>query len=245
VVLITGAGSGMGRAMAVAFAALGRRVVAVDIDATSAAATVDQLGGSGSSAAAVTADVADPHDVARMIAAATSAFGRIDVVCNNAGVLDAMRSALDTTDEQWARVLAVNLTSVFLVSRAAIPVMLEHGGGVIVNTASIAGLVSGAGGAAYTASKHGVVGLTRQLAFDHGPDGIRVNAICPGAVDTAMTRGLEMPPNFVAPPRRLRMAARRMAQPEEIAKLAVYLASDEASFIHGSTFTIDGGWTMQ
>ena len=242
-VVITGAGSGMGRAMAVEFARHGGRVVAVDIDGARAADTVDLLGDAG--ALALVADVADPAAVAGVINATVEEFGGLDVLCNNAGVLDAMRSAIDTTDEQWARVLAVNLTSVFLVSRAAIPVMLEHGGGVIVNTASIAGLVAGAGGAAYTASKHGVVGLTRQLAFDHGPDGIRVNAICPGAVDTPMTRELQMPEGFVPPPRRLRMAARRMAQPEEIAKLAVYLASDDASFIHGATFTIDGGWTMQ
>ncbi len=156
--------------------------------------------------------------------------------------MDDYKPVLETSEELWNLVLDVNLKGAFLTSKRLIPHMLENGGGVIVNTASISGVVAGGGGAAYTASKHGVLGLTRQLAFDYGPKGIRANAICPGAVATGMTE--EVFSNPAALERVNAVPAGRYAQPEEIAKLALYLASDDSSFVHGAAFLIDGGWTV-
>jgi 3-oxoacyl-[acyl-carrier protein] reductase len=244
VVVVTGAGSGMGEAMTRAFHAEGASVVAVDRDTAAVEAVVAGLDGTEDRAIARTVDVSDAEAVARF--GAEVAAGRVDVLCNNAGVLDDYLPAHETSPELWARILGVNLTGPYLMARALVPRMLEEGAGAIVNTASIAAFVGGGGGAAYTASKHGLLGLTRQMAFDYGRHGIRVNAICPGAVATGMTTELRTPElgnehvNAVieATP------AGRWGRPEEIAALALFLASDEASFIHGTPVLADGGWTV-
>jgi 3-oxoacyl-[acyl-carrier protein] reductase len=152
---------------------------------------------------------------------------------------------LETSEEQWDRVLGINLKGMYLTSRALLPQMIDHGGGVIVNTASIAGMVAGGGGAAYTAAKHGVIGLTRQLAFDFGPKGVRANAICPGAVETGMTHDLFEAGEAEVMESVNSVPAGRYAQPEEIATLALFLAGDESDFIHGAAYVIDGGWTVR
>jgi 3-oxoacyl-[acyl-carrier protein] reductase len=239
VVLITGAGSGMGRAMAHEFAAAGASVAALDINGETAAATARSVG---DGALAVQADVGAADDVSRALRAVLHAFGRVDVLCNNAGILDGYADALNTSDELWQRVLATNLTGPFLMSRAVLPHMLERGAGVIINTGSTSAFVAGGGGAAYTASKHGIVGLTKQLAYNFGKQGVRVNAICPGATRTGMTADLMEDEHVGA----LIDAtiAQRWAEPEEIARLAVYLASDDASFAHGAAFVLDGGWLV-
>ncbi len=172
--------------------------------------------------------------------------GGIDVLCNNAGVLDGYAPADETSVELWQQVLAVNLTGPFLLARRLAPQMAQRGGGAIVNTASISSFVAGGGGAAYTASKHGLLGLTRQLAFDYGRKGVRVNAICPGAVATEMTASLRTPTeaNAHVDAQIAATPAGRWAQPEEIAELALYLASEQASFLHGTPVLIDGGWTL-
>lgn len=240
VVLITGAGSGMGRSMAREFAAEGATVVALDRDGASAARTADEIDGK---ASAVTADVSQRADVDRAIAETLAHHGRIDVLCNNAGILDGYADALNTSDELWDSIIATNLTGAFLMARGVLPTMIDRGNGSIINTASISGWVAGGGGVAYTASKHGIIGLTKQLAFNHGAQGVRVNAICPGAVQTGMTADLVDDANvqgMIAD-----TLAGRWAQPEEIAHLAVFLASDKASFAHGGVYVMDGGWLVR
>ncbi|MEV4582083.1 SDR family oxidoreductase [Nonomuraea jabiensis] len=184
--LITGAGSGIGRAMAVGFAKAGARVVACDVNEESARRTAADIG---AAALAVTADIGDEAAVAALVGTAIDAHGRIDVLCNNAGIMDTMALPADITLAEWDRVLRVNLTGTFLVTHAVLPHLLRQGGGAIVNTASEAGIRGGAAGAAYTASKHGVVGLTKSVAWAHAKDGIRCNAILPGPTMTGIADG--------------------------------------------------------
>jgi NAD(P)-dependent dehydrogenase (short-subunit alcohol dehydrogenase family) len=242
--VITGAGSGMGKAMVERFHAEGANVVAADIDGDAAARTVSAL--NGGRALSVPTDVSDAASVDALAEAVLEQFGRVDVVCNNAGVLDDYTPAHETSDDLWRKIIGVNLTGPFNVSRRFVQVMLPQGKGVIVNTASISAFIAGGGGAAYTASKHGVLGLTRQLAFDYGGKGIRVNAICPGATATGMTSHLLTPEgrNEHVDQAIAGTPAGRWAKPEEIASLAAFLASDDADFIHGAAYMIDGGWTL-
>lgn len=242
VAVITGAGSGMGAAMARGFHEEGATVVAVDVDAAGLERTLADLGGASDRARTVVLDVTDRDAVA--------AFGagleRVDILCNNAGILDDYRPAHETDWELWTRILGVNLTGPYLMSHAIVPTMLAQGRGAIVNTASIAGFVAGGGGAAYTTSKHGLIGFTKQLAFDYGRRGIRANAICPGAIATGMTVELRTPElgNEHVNAAIEATPAGRWGEPEEVAALALFLASDEAAFIHGVPVLVDGGWTL-
>ncbi|MCU1647429.1 MAG: putative oxidoreductase, family [Nocardia sp.] len=241
VAVITGAGSGIGRAMAVAFAAAGAKGVAADIDITGAEKTAADIG---SAALPVAVDISDEASVARLVDTAVETFGRIDVLCNNAGIMDTMALPADTSIEVWDRVLRINLTGTFLVTRAVLPHMLKQAAGAIVNTASEAGVRGGAAGIAYTASKHGVVGITRNVAWAHANDGIRCNAILPGPTLT----GIAGPtPNWDAEGitrlRPILSLAQNIAQPEQMADVAVFLASDAAAFINGAILPVDGGWS--
>ena len=242
VVVVTGAGSGMGRAMVHEFVSNGAKVAALDINIDSAAATVKALESPGQ-ALAVQADVSDVESVGAAVAEVEAWAGRVDILCNNAGIVDSFRPAHEVPLEEWHRTIAVDLTGPFLMARAVIPGMLQRGEGVIVNTASISSFSAAGGGSAYTAAKHGVLGLTRQLTFDYGRLGIRVNAICPGATATGLTMpvvGSDFLPDTEAELGRI--PAQRWCSPEEIAKLASYLASDDAGYIHGAAMVIDGGW---
>uniref|UniRef100_UPI0006A77EEF SDR family NAD(P)-dependent oxidoreductase n=1 Tax=Leucobacter japonicus TaxID=1461259 RepID=UPI0006A77EEF len=242
VVVVTGGGSGMGRAMVQEFAAKGARVAALDINLGSAQESLALLP-EPSMGTAVRADISKPESVAEAVNQVLAWGGKIDVLCNNAGIIDSFGAAHEIPLSEWDLNIAVNLTGPFLMSREVIPHMLSKGGGVIVNTASIASLSAAGGGTAYTAAKHGVLGLTRALTFDYGRKGIRVNAICPGATKTGLTMpegGSETLPENEEEIRRT--PAGRWCEPEEIAKLAVYLASEDASFIHGTEMVIDGGW---
>ncbi|MBK5220037.1 MAG: glucose 1-dehydrogenase [Thermoleophilia bacterium] len=243
VALVTGAGSGIGRATAEMFASEGAEVAVVDVAA--AAATAAAIEAAGGSALAIETDVADAAAVAAMATRAIDCFGRVDVLVNNAGILDDYLPAADTPDEVWDRVLGVNLKGMFHTARALIPQMLENGGGAIVNVASTAALVGGNGGAAYTTSKHGIVGFTRQLCFDYAKAGIRANTVCPGAVETGMTKEI-----FAAGDAAVMEAVRsapigRWAQPDELASVILFLASDEAAFVHGATYVVDGGFSVK
>lgn len=243
VVLVTGAGSGIGRAMTQEFAARGARLGVVDIDGDAAERTLCETGARG---VALACDVSDASQVQTAVATVLQAYGRVDVLCNNAGILDDYRNALDTQDELWHRIIAVNLTGQYLLAKHVLPTMISRGSGAIVNTASIAAHVAGGGGTAYTVAKHGVLGLTRQLAFDFGAKGVRVNALCPGAVASAMSAHLRTPGGGNEHVSAIidGTPAGRWGAPAELAKVAAFLASNDASFLHGSAVTADGGWTL-
>ncbi|MBB5783409.1 SDR family NAD(P)-dependent oxidoreductase [Nonomuraea jabiensis] len=238
--LITGAGSGIGRAMAVGFAKAGARVVVCDVNEERARRTAADIG---AAALAVTADIGDEAAVTALVGTAIDAYGRIDVLCNNAGIMDTMALPADITLAEWERVLRVNLTGTFLVTHAVLPHLLRQGGGAIVNTASEAGIRGGAAGAAYTASKHGVVGLTKSVAWAHAKDGIRCNAILPGPTMTGIADGAGFDPAGAARLGPVLALGERLAQPEQMADAALFLASDAASFINGAIVPVDGGWS--
>ncbi|MFI7154072.1 SDR family NAD(P)-dependent oxidoreductase [Nonomuraea sp. NPDC050022] len=240
VALVTGAGSGIGRAMAVAFAKAGARVVACDIDSGSAERTAADLG---DAAIGVAADISDEASVTALVETAISAYGHIDVLCNNAGIMDTMALPADIPLSLWERVLRVNLTGTFLVTHAVLPYMLSQNSGAIVNTASEAGIRGGTAGAAYTASKHGVVGLTKSVAWAYAKSGIRCNAILPGPTMTGIATNTTFDPAGAARLAPVLALGENMAQPEQMADAALFLASDAASFINGAIVPVDGGWS--
>jgi 3-oxoacyl-[acyl-carrier protein] reductase len=242
VAVVTGAGSGIGRASAELFAKEGARVVVVDINAEPAQATAAAIEAAGGEAIAVPTDVADDAAVRAMAAAASERFGRVNVLMSNAGVLDDFEPAHETSDETWSRILGVNLNGMFFTARALIPGMLESGAGAIVNVASTAGLNGGNGGVAYTTSKHAVIGFTRQLCFDYARKGIRCNVLCPGAVETGMTREILASETAEVMNAINSAPIGRYAQPEELATAALFLAGDDASFVNGAVYVVDGGF---
>ncbi|MFF5103942.1 SDR family NAD(P)-dependent oxidoreductase [Streptomyces sp. NPDC000134] len=242
-VIVTGAGSGIGRAAALAFAAQGDRVVVADLDADGADAVVERIGQAGGTAVAVAGDLGEQEVVDRVTATAVERFGGVDVLVNNAGIMDRMSALADVSDAEWERVLRVNLTAPFLLTRAVLPHMLAAGGGAIVNTASEAGLRGSAAGAAYTASKHGVVGLTKNLAVMYRKQGIRANAICPGGTATAISVDAEQGAHGPATIGAHFVNLGRVSQPEEQAAAIVFLASDAASNINGAILPVDDGWS--
>ena len=239
VALVTGAGSGIGWACVERLAKDGLTVAAVDIDPAAAAACAERFG-----ARAWPADVADEAQVAGLVEAVLAEHGQIDVVANVAGITGSAEATTChvTPVEEWQRVMAVNLTGPFLVCRAVLPHFLERGGGIIINIASVAGIVAFPGRCAYTASKGGVISLTRSLAVDYGGSGVRANAICPGMVETPMTRWrLEDP---VLGPKVLEAIPQgRVAQPGEIAEVVGILASGGLGYANGSAIVLDGGWS--
>ena len=241
VALITGAGSGIGRATALLFAKEGAKVVVADYVPVGGQETVRMIKEAGGEAIFVEADVSKASDVERMVKTAVDAYGRIDILYNNAGITRAAPTA-ETTEEEWDLVLDINLKGVFLGSKYAIPVMLNQGGGVIINTASIAGISGFRGMSAYCASKAAVILLTKTMALEYGRQNIRVNCICPGVIQTAMTKAWN-PDETVqqVPPRG--QPVKRGGQPEEIARAALYLASDDSSFVTGAALVVDGGLT--
>jgi NAD(P)-dependent dehydrogenase (short-subunit alcohol dehydrogenase family) len=246
VAIVTGAGSGIGRAIALRLSAAGAIVVVNDIIADRAHETVALIEASSGKAVPAVADMADDAAVDAFVNAAVDRFGTIDILCNNAGIMDRMQPAVATTTELWNRVLAVNTTGYFFATRAVLPHMLARKSGSIVNTASESGLRGGAAGLAYTVSKHGVVGLTRSVAWAHRNDGIRCNAICPGAVETNIDRGLgfaAFDPEGFAQLGGIPHLMDRVAQPDEMAKVVLFLASDAAWFVNGAILPVDAGWS--
>ena len=239
-VAITGAGSGMGRATARLFAERGADVAVIDIDGEAAEETVSLIGEDGGSAIAVTADSSEAADVEAFVDRTASAFGGIDVLHNNAGIPQESTPVEDVTEATWDRIQAVNLKSTFLGAKYAVPRMRAEGGGVILNTASTAGIRPRTGLSAYCASKGGMITLTKQLAHELAEDEIRVNAICPVATDT------DMLPEFAAgdlsvESMRETIPLGRLAEATDIAHAAAFLASDEANMITGTALEVDGG----
>jgi NAD(P)-dependent dehydrogenase (short-subunit alcohol dehydrogenase family) len=243
VALVTGGASGIGRATAELFAQEGAAVAVVDIDMASGEAVVESISKSGGEALFISCDVTKSDACEQAVDLVVRRWGRLDILFNNAGVTR-RASVLGTTEEEWDWVMAVNLKSVFLMSKAALPTMIERGSGSIVNTSSGWGLVGGKDAVSYCASKGAVVQLTRAMAVDHGPAGIRVNAICPGDTDTPMLANEaqqlgQTHEQILA--ESVDRPLRRVGRPEEIAQSVLFLASDAASFVTGTTLVVDGG----
>ena len=236
---ITGGGSGIGRAQAFRFAEEGASVIVADLNADAAVLVASEVRSTGRKCFAIHVDITDREAVERSVQDAVEQVGRVDILSNTAGLLDGTHQVLDTSPELWDRVLAVNLTGMFNTSKAFIPLMLQQGGGVVLNISSGAGLRGGFGGASYTTSKHGVIGFTRQLAAAYGPRGIRAVGIAPGLIDTPMVAHRMNDPAFLAGA--ARRPAGRIGLVADIANAALFLVSDEASFIHGVTLPVDGG----
>ncbi len=247
VAIITGASTGIGKAAAFLFAENGARVVIADINREGGKKVAEAIQAKGQEALYVAADVTHPKQVQAMVQQALERFGRIDVLYNNAAV-NFFGKALDTSLEDWNRVFSINVAGVFLCCKSVIPVMQAQGGGAIVNTASSAGLVGLRNLAAYTASKGAVLQFTKNLALDYAADHIRVNALCPGVTATEMTmQVIEDDPDPVAARARFDRVIPRgtMAEPIEIARVALFLASDEASYMTGAAVPVDGGYTAE
>jgi NAD(P)-dependent dehydrogenase (short-subunit alcohol dehydrogenase family) len=241
-VIVTGGGSGIGAAAVRQFAAAGANLVVADVNADAAQAVADDIVSVGGSAICVVGDLSRQDVVDKVVGAAVEAFGTVDVLVNNAGIMDSMSGPDETSDAEWERVLRVNLTAPFLLTRAVVPLMLSRGKGAIVNTASEASLRGSAAGTAYTVSKHGLVGLTRSAAVMYRGRGIRVNAIAPGA--TATNIQVDIDPTHTGPtaigPYMSNVG--RVADADETAAVIVFLASDAASDVTGVVLPVDGGW---
>ena len=242
--IVTGAGSGMGKATAMLFAREGAKIAAVDIDEKAAAETVADIERNGGKAIAIRADVSKEADASAMVEATIKRLGAPGVLFNNAGIEGESAFVGKMTAEAFDRVIAINLRGVFLGMKFALPPMVDAGGGSIINQASIAGMVAVRGGAAYCAAKAGVIAMTRVAALEYARYNIRVNCICPGGIETAMAkrirRGAAPDPKAVG---RISVFG-RMGEPEEIANMALFLASDDSSFATGAPFVVDGGWTI-
>ena len=243
VAIVTGGGSGIGAATALLFAAEGAQVVVADIRLDAAHATTATITVSGGTAVAVHADVTQADDVQAMIQTAVHTYGGLDILFNNAGI-GVQGNAVELTEEMWDRVIALNLSGVFLGCKYAIPEMIKRGGGSIINTASIMGLVGGSLSAVYPATKGGVVLLTKNAALDYAQYNIRVNCVCPGHIETPLLqRLLDNPTQREQLLRQYPMG--RLGQAREIAQGVLFLASDEASFVTGSALVLDGGYTAR
>lgn len=246
VAIVTGAGAGIGRASALLFAGEGARIAAVDLDSTTNANVAEEICAAGREALAVQADVSQAKDVTRVVQQVLAKFGRVDILFNNAGIVPHGKIH-QTTEADWDRTMAVNLKSVYLLCHEVVPLFLRQGGGVILNTASATAVRSVVDRAAYSTSKGAVISLTRSMALDYVRGNIRVNCLCPGTIDTpslhqrlaAFADPEEARKQFIA-----RQPMGRLGTPEEVAQAALYLVSDEAKFVTGVAFSIDGGFAV-
>jgi NAD(P)-dependent dehydrogenase (short-subunit alcohol dehydrogenase family) len=245
VALVTGGGSGLGRASALAFAREGARVVVADVVAEGGSATVQMIEKAGGEAVFVKADVSNSTEVEALMVKAIKTYGQIDCAHNNAGIEDTTGSIIECTEEDWDRLININLKSVWLCMKYEIIHMIKRGGGAIVNTSSVAGLVASPTGPVYTATKHGVLGLTKAAALGYAKAGIRINAVCPGPIYTPLleriTRGnTQLESAYIE-----RVPMGRIGTPPEVAEAVVWLCSDAASFITGHAMVVDGGVVTQ
>jgi len=245
VAVITGAASGMGRAMTKLFALEGANVIAADINSEGVDSLIAELKDIPGTIKFCKTDVSKREECDNMLDTAVKDYGSLDILVNNAGIMDGMMPVSELTDDLWNRVIGVNLNSVMYSCRHAINIMTQRGiKGCIINTASVGGLQGCRAGAAYTASKFAVVGITRNIGYMYAQKGIRCNAICPGGVETNIGVGLRAPSQFgLEKAGAGTLLSPRFGKAEEIASVALFLASDAASFVNGTTVTVDGGWT--
>ena len=242
VAIVTGGASGIGRATAILFAREGAKIVIADYNPKGSQETREMIKEEGGKATFIETDVSKPGDVERMVEETVRIYGRLDILFNNAGIGETAK-VTEASLDHWERVLAINLRGVFLGCKYAIPKMIENGGGSIIDNASILAEVGFSEAAAYSASKHGVVGLTKTIALDYAADGIRANTVCPGFIRTPMvTEGLDQQTReYIATLHPLA----RMGEPEEVAEAALFLASERSSFITGTCLFVDGGYTAR
>jgi NAD(P)-dependent dehydrogenase (short-subunit alcohol dehydrogenase family) len=245
VVLVTGGGSGIGRATALLLAKQGAKVMIADYVPEGALKTVAMIKESGGTADCLVADVSVTKQVEMTVAKTVETYGRIDGAFNNAGIEGKMAGTIDTSEENFDRTIAINLKGVWLCMKYEIPQMLKQGGGAIVNTASIAGLVGFEGGSAYNASKHGVIGLTKTAALEYAQKNIRVNCVCPGVIQTPMVARIVDTGQMNESDLAKGEPVGRFGQPAEIGEGVVWLLSDAASFVTGHSMVIDGGWVAR
>jgi len=244
VAIVTGAASGIGRAIAILYAKEGAKVAVADMNLEGAESTVSEIEANGGSAIAVLTNVSKEEDIQNLIDTTVNTYGTVDILVNNAGIMDKMAAVGDVTDELWDRIFAINTTSVMRASRKVLPIFLAKSAGIIVNIASVGGLHGSVAGAAYTASKFAVIGLTKNTGFQYAKEGIRCNAIAPGPVKTNISSTMTNINKRGAEKCQAGMSTiQRMGEPEEIASAALFLASDDSSFVNGEVLTVDGGWT--
>lgn len=243
VAIVTGAASGIGKAIAELYAKEGAKVVVSDYHFEGAQAVAEEINRQGGVAIANHANVAELADIEKLFAETIEAFGKLDILVNNAGIMDGMEPVGEISDERWEQVFAVNTTGVMRAMRLAVNTFLEQGHGVIVNIISVGGLAGARAGAAYTASKHAVTGLTKNTAYMYAESGIRCNGIAPGGVETNIGATMTNISKFGANRQATgRTTMPRMGKPNEIAELAVFLGSDESSFVNGQIIVADAGW---
>ncbi|MBS4204327.1 SDR family NAD(P)-dependent oxidoreductase [Lederbergia citrea] len=244
VALITGAASGLGRAQAIEYAKEGAKVILSDVNAEGLAETEKLIKDNNGTVLSIVADVSKKEDVHSMINKALEEFGTVDICVNNAAILADFKASLDITEEEWDKIMAVNVKGVYLLTNEILPHMLEKGKGTFINVASIGGTIAGVGDAAYITSKHAVVGYTKQLTFNYAKDGIRAVALCPGLIDTPMVQyAIEQDRPEVV--RQIEsIPSKHIGRSEEVAYFSVYLASDKAKHINGVEMKIDGGQSI-
>lgn len=245
VALITGGSSGIGRVTAEMFAREGARVIVADVDDVGGEQTVDEINGNGGEATFVAADVTHASEVEMMVKTAVERFGRLDCAFNNAGIGGDIQTTVSCSEDFWDRMIATNLKGVWLCMKYELEQMARQGSGAIVNTSSVAGLIGFPGFCAYVAAKHGVNGLTKTAALEFAKSGIRVNAVCPGAIRTPMFSGGEEKHPWLGKSITAAGPMRRLGDPSEIAEAVVWLCSDAASFVTGLPMAVDGGWVAQ
>lgn len=244
IVVVTGAGSGIGREIAYEMVAEGAKLVLINRTKSKAEETLREIEKNNGEGLVLEADVSKMDDMKKAIETTVEKYGKIDVMCNIAGIFDGQNDITQTDENTWDKVVDIDLKGVYIGSKLAVEKMKETGGGVIVNIASVAGIRGSLASPAYTAAKHGVIGITGDIAFKHGKDGIRAVAMCPGMIKTSMTGDMLDDPTEMTQSIIDNIPLGRVGKPEEIAKLAVFLASDDASYITGTHIVIDGGMTI-